>query len=313
MNLPPDATPRNPPSSAPLVSGDAPTLHLRLPWNSFYWSVIDVSDIPERSRRTNTSSARAILDDLFQSELPVPIEELATAYSTATGNSVLACALPLPALNAALTNHPALLTLAPAELPPALGARCHTGDLELLNVLIGAREPIAIRTLRLRSRRVTAALVAAALLLASTGVLRRAFDGTSQADMLAAATRRSLSEMSGADRDTAASIRQLEKERDRLVLTRTVQAARGLPPDASHSMQSVLGAWPRDLEMRTQAIAVTEQGVRLTVEVNDQAGAETLTKALGTLSDWTLQSQRTHASGPHVRFDATLQPKVSQR
>jgi len=313
MNPLPDETAQSSSSPAPLVSGDVPTLHLRLPWNSFYWSLIDVSDIPERTRRSTLSAARATLDDLFQSELPLPVEELATAYSTATGNTVLACALPLPTLNAALANHPALLTLTPADLPPALCARCSSGNLEFLNILVGAREPIAIQTLRGRTRHVTAALVAAALVLASFGVLRRAFDGTNQAAVMAAAIRQSLSEVSGADRDTATSIRQLENERDRLILTRTAQAARGLPTDASHSIQSVLAAWPRDLEMRTQAIAVTEQGVKLAVEVNDQGGAETLTKALGTLADWTLQSQRTHASGPHVRFDATLQPKGSHR
>lgn len=290
-----------------------PAVHLRLPWHSFYWSVIDISTIPERSRRPGSLPANALLDDIFQAELPVPIEDLAAAYAPLEASKVIACALPLPLLTQALVDHPSLLSLTPVELPALLQPHGSAIQLDSLNILINRHEPSAVRSLRRSVRQRTLALAAAALALASIGTLRRAHNAETQATLLSSSTRQAASDITGTDRTLEESLRSLERERDRLILTRTAQAARALPVDVARSMQTVLAAWPNELEVRTQAFSANEQSIKLAVEVNDQPAAETLTKALGSLADWTLQSQRTHASGTAIRFDATLQPKGAVR
>lgn len=305
------------PSPAPAGAAPIPSLHLQLPWHCFYWSVIDVSTVPKRSRRTGTLPNPVLLDDLFQAELPVPIEDLAAAYAPMEANNVIACALPLPRLTQALADHPALLSLTPAELPPLLQSLLQPHDStfapEALNILINGHEPSAVRLLRQSGRRRIFAFAAAALALASIGALRRAHDAESQTALLSSATRQAASDVTGTDSTLDESLRSLERERDRLILTRTAQAARALPADVARSMQTVLSIWPNDLEVRTQTFSANEQSIKLAVEVNDHPAAETLTKALGSLADWTLQSQRTHASGSAIRFDATLQPKGAAR
>lgn len=298
---------------APERAAPIPAVYLRLPWHSFYWSVIEISTIPERSRRPGSLPTSALLDDLFQAELPVSIEELAAAYAPLEANKVIACALPLPLLEQARAAHPDLLSLTPAEIPALLQQTGSAIQLDSLNILIHRHEPSAVRSLRRSVRQRTLALAAAALALASIGTLRRAHNAETQASLLSSSTRQAASEITGADRTLEESLRSLERERDRLILTRTAQAARALPVDVARSMQTVLAVWPNDLEVRTQAFSANEQNIKLAVDVNDQPAAETLTKALGSLADWTLQSQRTHASGTAIRFDATLQPKGAAR
>lgn len=290
-----------------------PVVHLVLPSRSFYWSVIDVSTISQRSRRQGLLPSNALLDDLFQAELPVPIENLAAAYASLESDRIIACALPLPVLGQALADHPALLSLTPAALPDLLQLHDSGCSLDSLNVLINHHEPAAVRSLRQRTSRRTFVLVSAALALASIGVLRRAHNAETQASLLSSATRQAASDVTGADRTLEESLHSLERERDRLILTRTAQAALALPADVALSMQSVLAVLPNDLEIRTQAFSANEQSIKLAVEVNDQPAAETLTKALGVLANWKLQSQRTYASGSAIRFDATLQAKGAAR
>ncbi|MBX3388494.1 MAG: hypothetical protein KF691_03450 [Phycisphaeraceae bacterium] len=294
-------------------NGQIPITKLVLPWQRFYWAILDVNDAPQTARSLHSSAARAMLDDRFQSELPLPVDQIATAYATTVRNSVIACGLEIEVLRRELESHPALLTLVPDGLPPQLRDRFPEFQLEQLNLLVAAHEPVPIRKLRASKRRTLLAFTAASLVLVALGMLRRASIDRVQSSQLQTSLSDAVADVSGSKLDLDVGLQTLQHERDRLISTRTMQATRGLPMDASRTLAAVLAAWPTDLEIRAQSISSTSQGVAIAAEVNDQSGAETLSKALASVPDMSLQSPRTHASGKVVRFDASLQLKGGAR
>ncbi|MBX3381249.1 MAG: hypothetical protein KF805_14230 [Phycisphaeraceae bacterium] len=303
-------------AGSPTGEGDSrsrESSHLRLPWHRFYWSVLDTRDSAHIARSLHTSATRAMLDDRFQAELPLPIEFVATSYAPAGDSAIIACGLEIESLRSEMGAHAALLTLAPDQLPPSLQTRFPEFHADSLNLLIESYEPQPIRNLRTKNRRTLLALIAATLAVTSVGMLLRTWDARKQLTSLESSTKESLAEVTGSRQDFDGALRQLECERDRLASTRTMQATRGLPPDASRALASVLAAWPSGFDIRTQAIAATPQGVTVAAEVNDQSGAETLSQALAAVPDLVLQSPRTHATGKAVRFDASLQVKGATR
>lgn len=296
-------------ASAEPSSRQIPITKLVLPWQRFYWAILDTSDAPQSARSLNSSAARAMLDDRFQSELPLPVDQVAAAYEIAELGSVIACGLEIEVLRRELEAHPALLTLAPDGLPPQLRDRFTDFQSDRLNLLVAAHEPAPIRRLRASGRRTVLALVAASLVLITLGVLRRASIDREQSIQLQESLGNAVADVSGSRRDLDISLQSLRHERDRLISTRTMQASRGLPTDASRTLATVLAAWPTDLEVRAQSLSSTSQGVIIAAEVNDQSGAEMLSRALASVPDMSLQSPRTHASGKVVRFDASLLPR----
>lgn len=294
-------------------TGPTAITKLVLPWQRFYWAILDMNDSPQTVRSVLSSTTRAVLDERFQYELPLPVDQVATAYAAADQRSVTACGLEIDVLHQELESHPALLTLAPDGLPPQLRDRFADFQPERLNLLVAAHEPAPIRRLRATCRRTVLAIVAASLVLITLGMLRRASIDRMQSIQLQESLRDAVADVSGSKRDVDISLQALQHERDRLISTRTMQASRGLPMDASRSLAAALAAWPTDLDIRVQSISSTSQGVTIAAEVNDLSGAETLSKALASVPDMSLLSPRTHASGKAVRFDASLQPNGGAR
>ncbi len=281
--------------------------HLQLPWDRFYWSVIETPQAQHPTRLRSTAT-RATLDDRFQSEIPLAIEQIATSYAAGDSAAIIACGFEVDQLRQEQQAHPGLLTLTPESLPPRLQSRFSDFDLARLNLLVADHEPQPLRLLRTKTRRTALVVAAAVLALATLGILRRTSDTHQQLSWLGGSIGTAMSEVTGSKKDREVSLRLLEQERDRLASTRTMQAVRGLPMDASRSLAAVLSAWPKDLEIKTQTIAASSQGVTVAAELNDQSGAETLSKALAAVPGWILQSPRTHSTGKAVRFDASLQP-----
>ncbi|MBS0191789.1 MAG: hypothetical protein JSR52_11625 [Planctomycetes bacterium] len=141
----------------------------------------------------------------------------------------------------------------------------------------------------------------------SLGLWRRSISLRAQADLIDVAVSEAMLKATGIGGSSAESRTALDSERSRLLKTRTGNARRGLPPDASIGLAALLGAWPEGLEVRTQTIAATAQGITVAAEVPDQSCAQQLAKGLAGVDGWSLQSPRTHANGKAVRFDATLQ------
>lgn len=285
----------------------------RLPWERFYWAILDTSATPHLARNLRSAAARATLDDRFEPEIPQPLDQVATSYADGDGTTVLACGLELEQLNQELLAHPGLLSLTPDGLPPELQSRFPNFEPDQLNILIATHEPQPLRFLRSKTRRTLLAIAAAMLALATLGTLRRASDNQQQLASLSSSMNEAVAEVTGSNRDLEVSLRMLEQDRDRLASTRTMQAVRGLPLDASRALAAVLSAWPNDLEVKTQTIAASSQGVTVAAEVDDQSAAEVLSQSLASVPGWTLQSPRTHSTGRAVRFDASLQPKGATR
>lgn len=279
-------------------------LTLQLPARDFYWSVTDASSLPPCEPHRMSAGVRAALDERFQQELPFSIDDLAVAYTPASSGAIVACALPIAALQAAIATHPQILSLTPLEVPAELAC---AADPRQLNVLTGLFEPLAIR--RARHRRTLASLSfgALALLVLTIGVARRAEHLRSSAAALDVSISESASQGSGLRTNAEISLRALEAERDRLILTRTAGAQRTLPMDVAHSASAVLAAWPPDLEIQTHTFSATSQGITIAAEMKDQASAQTLAKSLGSIPGWNLRVPRMQSTGKAIRFDASLQ------
>lgn len=282
---------------------------LQLPWQRFYWAIFDTREWPHPVRHLHSPAARASLDERFQTEIPLQIEQIATSYASADGTTVIACGLELPHLEHELERNPNRFSLSPAGLPPVLREKFPDFQPHQLNLLTGPHEPQPLRILRSKTRRAVLAITAAALALAAFGMFRRAWHVQRQAETLNTSMSQAAGDMTGGKRPLEVALRILEQDRDRLISTRTMQAVHGLPADASRSLAAVLSAWPSKLEVKTQTIAASAQGVTVAAEVNDQKSAEVLSQALAAIPDWTVLSPRTHATGKAVRFDASLQPK----
>lgn len=284
----------------------AQTPSISLPAHAFYWAILDASDLPADARRLNDPSLRATLDERFQDELPLPVEELAVAYKRNNQSSILACGLPVPRVRQVVDERPDLLLLTPDGVPHALNI---AADSHSLNLLRGRFEPPALARAKQRRTNALLALSAAAIALASLGVLRRTDHMRSEASALEAQMTAAAAHTSGSHTDLERLLPALEAERERLILTRTARAQQSIPTDVSSAVASILAAWPTGLEVRTQALAATAQGMTIAADLNDAAGGQELAKALGSVPGWNLQVPRIRSTGKSVRFDATLQRK----
>lgn len=291
----------------------SPQTVMRLPWHFFYWSVLDVHDLPVRLRNGQSETSRVVLEEKFQAEVPIPLAEAAVSYSPLPNEHVLACGLPVSELDRATAAVPNLLLLLPESLPPTLKDIADLGDLRSLNLLVHEHEPRAVTHLKASKRRTSLLFAIGALAIISIGVARRASNAASQTELIQNAAQRAAAETSGMPRDLATTLPVLERERQRLTMTRTGKAETAIPQDAGKALQKLLAAWPSDLEIRTQALSSSPQGMTVAAEVSDQAAAGVLGNSLANVPNWTLQPPRTRSTGKSVRFDASLTRQQSQR
>lgn len=279
-----------------------------LPATAFYWAILDASDLPANTERWNDPSLRATLDERLQDQLPIAVEELAIAFNRINQASILACALPVSTLRCAVEEQPELLLLAPDAVPPELNT---AADAHALNLLNGPFEPPALARAKQRRTNTALAICAVAIALASFGILRRTGHLRSEAATLESEMTDAAAQTSGSRADLERSRRLLESERERLILTRTERAQKHIPTDVSSAVAAILAAWPTDLEVRTQALSATAQGLTIAAELHDGAGGQELATALGSVPGWNLQVPRIRSNGKSVRFDASLQRKAA--
>jgi hypothetical protein len=273
----------------------------------FYWTAIDgpVSGDPNEPR------SRLVLDEVFERDLPEPIEGLAVRYASLR-NAVVGCAVKVERVQAALEA--GALVMRPRTLPTpileAVSGRA-TDVARSLNVLVGDFEPCATVALRAARRRLLCAgataalaLLACGLWIGAKGLERRVANVVQEASRALVNALPTTGENVGPD---AARLR-LQRERRHLERARGAEAERARLLDAADGLVAVLSAWPKELETRVSSVQVSATQITLSVEVPDAAAAETLSAALRDVRGWILQPPRTEITGAHARITAILRP-----
>lgn len=289
------------------MNGSQPATSLTLPATEFYWGVFPSSAETPWPRDLRRASARAALDHEFQKFLPLSIDDAVPAYTRSTDQRVIACALPLARVRELLAAEPGLLQLGPAAIPAEFEAQVI--DLSELNLLTGPYEPAPVRASREKRTLRLQLAAGAGLLLLALGLGRRAAHKAAQTEAILLDTTSAVQQLTGRSGSLDEVEPVLRHERQRLVATRSAHAARNLPADAAQGLLAVLRVWPGNIDVRTQSLSASAQGVTVGAEVATQDAARDLTHALGQADGWTLQTPRTHASGKSVRVDATLQKR----
>ena len=72
--------------------------HPRLPAERFFWALLTPELPADALRRTDAAMTRAVLDEAFAPHLPTDLARVGMAYAVLPSGAVLACALPVSAL-----------------------------------------------------------------------------------------------------------------------------------------------------------------------------------------------------------------------
>lgn len=247
----------------------------------FFWAMLDGSSLP-RSRRRD----RRALGYLFESELPLPIEQVHAAYLRVESDRVIACGLASQQLQSIVNEHPEALTLAPASVPGFLGS--DFVDARQLNLLTERFEPASLRRGRWRLTVQAASLGVVVLIVLLLGLERRTTAERDGARDLRDARRelieRSIGSLPAAAAHQPPELRFLAELR---TLRQTRQAPAGDQRTSGDQALLALAAlaqrWPRELHVMTESISLTPTSITLRAMASSSAEVQILADALGAL------------------------------
>jgi hypothetical protein len=256
--------------------------HPRWDPDRFFWAVLTV-DLPPHAD-LQAPGVRASLDAGLEPHVPIPIEQLATAYMKLGDGKVLACAV---SEAAARREAPDAITLAPARLPPWLEEGAAAGDPGSMNVLTGANTPSPVRAAERKQQLVVAAAIMLAAGLVCVGLERRLLVTARALDEARESVRfLEQSSVVGALPPGPQPVRQrVFTELNRLRATRA-QAARSGVSDAAALLEPVLRRWPADARARATDVSVAGTSLTLSAIANSPAEAERLVAAYAQTPGW---------------------------
>jgi hypothetical protein len=277
-------------SHAPTVTVAPVPWRLDLPPSEFYWAELTLDGFDPRL--IGKRGTRSSLENDFAAHVPVPIDELATAFvpliasdpmTPGTSTRVLACGLPVSRL--AHPDASAAIEVAPSDLPAWARERAsHSFALRDLNVLTGLHAPRSLRTARARLSLARNAAVALIATIAALGIGRWA----SEARQHAAEARSALLDLGTRAQDILPGQGDLtmraRRELARLRATRAQHARQGVL-DASAALESFLAKWPADTKAKTAELTISASGITLRADVPDNQHAAALAAALTTAFD----------------------------
>jgi hypothetical protein len=264
--------------------------HVQLSPDRFYWAVLDAGGLP----KSIGGPSRDQLGYLFESQLPLPIDQVHAIYEHASGGRYLACGMDREALRCASVE---ALSLSPAALPEFIEGR---GSVDLrdgkrLNLLTGDFTPPHVRSQQRRWTIQVAAIMLAILAVIVGGIERRRaalLRGSQDVRMVRASL---IDRLIGPldprasqppDLLMTAELRRLQRTRLPNVPpeARPPEAPEAGPPEAdastANSLAALLAIWPPGIHTRTQSLVVTEESISLRVDVPSSADAESFIAAL---------------------------------
>lgn len=276
---------------------------LRLPPERFFWAVLDTSSAP----RARGARRREQLGYMFESVVPVPLEQLHVEFTTLGPDRVLVCGARRLVLEG---TDPDIVTLGPASLPDWISEEGADVDPHRINLLTGPFEPAPVRRARTRWVTQCAAVLVVAASVVWLGTHRRANAADAArreaTRLVDAAYTEALGPSPAGGQPPAA---RLTAELRRLRQTREPGAAVADPIDAAPLLAGVLARWPEGVEAQTEQITVSSSSVRFVVRLADTASAERLTDALTGDGRWrTVGEQSVERTSEGVRVRVSLEP-----
>lgn len=295
---------------------------ITLPAERFFWARLDAGSLPRQRRRD-----RQALGYLLEAHLPVPVDEVQTAFAPITGSAdhFIACGMRKDALAETLRDRADALTLVPETWPKWLDAAALS--MQRLNLLHGAFEPRTLRKARRHALVVWMSLMLACAALLCIGLTRRT-----------AAIRKEIAAIQDARHQVMASVvpaggggvssqppelRMLAELRSLRQTRGELQVGGGSGPlghraDVVESFAQLVAAWPRDLHVRTESVLITPTTMTLRGFVATSDDVQSLANALATLRKdeanalidmegvWLLQQPQISVTKPD-EVSATLQ------
>ena len=302
---------------------------ITLPAHRFFWARLDAGSLPHQRRRNGQA-----LGYLLEAHLPVPIDDVQTAFAPLTehADQYVACAMRREALAAVLRDHDQSLTLVPESCPQWLNATALSTH--QFNLLHGLFEPPALRNARrLKLVLVMVVILTTAFLVSigltrRTSALRREVEAIRDARIQVMAAAVPAVSVGGAG-DLGGGARQ-PLELRMLAELRSLRQTRGPLPlsggdgstgddgDVVESFAQLVAAWPRELHVRTESILITPTSMTLRGFASTSDDVQSLANALATLGDdpaenaekragpWSIQQPQISVTKPD-EVSATLQ------
>lgn len=274
--------------------------HADIPASQCYWAVLTLPrGVGTATRRHRTESLRHV----FQTALPLPIENVHVTLIPLSDGTHLACGIDRELLTTLVASQPDRLgpTAPPAGLCDDLAY-----PVPRINLLHGAFTPA--RTLaRASRRRATLAACAFALcMLVSIGAERRRAAFLRYETAHAAALERRAREY-GATASTLPPLMRLTSELRRLQASAAQVGPEAMPRNAAIDLASLLSRWPDDASPTADSIRVEGGVIALGLRDATPGGISDLLDRLAGDSTWA-------AEQPHiVRGRDTVQGKTTLR
>lgn len=293
--------------------------HIQLPAEQFYWGVLETEGLP----RSTGAKRQTQLDYLFERWLPLPVEDVQTAYLPAGpgANRLIACGIERAALHELLeaerNGHEAeVLTVSPEELPPAVTAKLEgvsqPPSAGRLNLLQRGFEPAPIK--RARRQLLLIVLVGSALLTAIVGVgLHRRAQAYERAAATVLLQRDAMinAVVPPDGRSAQPPIVRLTLERRILDATRAAPTMEQHADDVTPAAADLLAAWPRDLHLQVESLNLTLDRINIVVLAPSSADVQQLSDALDALEHWRLEPPRFDSTRDGVRATIRLIRRIA--
>lgn len=264
-----------------------------VPAGELYWGVLNttpLSDAPLLAVRP--AERRRRLSYLFESVLPMPVDDVHAVYHDLGGQRVLACGIDRDALNR--LRDARTESVHPASVPASLGVDVDPHVVELLS---GPFRAIPRMHRQRRVKRLAVASIAVCGLLLAVGLERRADLLRTHAEHHGTVQRAVYESVLGSAAVASGqppSV-QLTSELRRLQRSRAPEATStdtSAIGDSSIDTAALLIAWPDDMPVRVRRLKVARGQAHLTVDLGEQSDADILLTTLAESPGWLMVDQR---------------------
>ncbi len=270
-----------------------PSPHLTLPPEHFYWAILDGSLLPPypagRKRR---------LGYLFETVLPLPIDDIHAIYRKLPQQKYLACGMAHTQLSGngqpSLLNLTQAITLSPTSLPDCLEAEIDPTD---LNLLQGEYEPESCSALRRRCiHRLLAAFILCSLIL-TIGMENRFHALNQRIDISNQQQQDIYSQVLGPNYASAtlSPTLQITSELRRLERTHQSSTPSHTLVDVSPILADLFALWPRpigkdtEVPFQTDSLSIDPEVISLRGTVSTTEEAQHIADSLSALPGWRLE------------------------
>lgn len=282
-----------------------------LPPQQFFWAVLDASALASGNSRIT----REHLGYLFESFLPLPIEQVHAAYWKHRNGSLqfVACGMQRDRLKQWIAAQPQEPTsLRPIEVPEFIVQQLGIGiDTHELNLLSEDFEPPTVT--RLRRRWMNYSLVAVLILcvLSVIGLERRTLALVRQSATVHGARSNAIAQIVGLGSSSPTGNAELLMTAE----LRTLRQTRTQPKrsdsaetDCSAILADLLAHWPDDLHVQTESLIIAPTSITFRGVAPTSRVIQALAESLQRFDGWNVQQPQISASRDVIQATIQLKP-----